>query len=115
MNHERRNREFWDADADDYQAAHGETLAAHPMAWGVWRIPESDLHVLGNTAGLDVLEYGCGGAQWSVALAHVAFGAGGDDRGERHATALQGLEQMLAYFDELLEYRRAHPGEEQDG
>ena len=24
--HEQRNREFWDADADDYQAAHGEQL-----------------------------------------------------------------------------------------
>jgi SAM-dependent methyltransferase len=70
VNHERRNREFWDADADDYQAAHGATLATHPKAWGVWRIPESELGVLGDTAGLDVLEYGCGAAQWSIALAH---------------------------------------------
>jgi cytochrome P450 len=49
---------------------------------------------------------------WSVALAHVAFGAGGDDRSERHATAMAGLEQMLEYFGELLEYRRANPGED---
>ena len=49
---------------------------------------------------------------WSVALAHVAFGAGGDDRGDRHATAMQGLEQMIEYFGELLEYRREHPGED---
>jgi len=69
VNHERRNREFWDADADDYQAAHGATLAAQPKAWGVWRIPESELGVLGDTDGLDVLEYGCGAAQWSIALA----------------------------------------------
>jgi SAM-dependent methyltransferase len=69
VNHERRNREFWDADADDYQAAHGATLATHPTAWGVWRIPESQVGVLGDTAGLDVLEYGCGAAQWSIALA----------------------------------------------
>ncbi len=49
---------------------------------------------------------------WSVALAHVAFGAGGDDRGDRHTTAMEGLEQMLEYFGELLEYRREHPGED---
>jgi cytochrome P450 len=49
---------------------------------------------------------------WSLALAHVAFGAGGEDRSERHATAMQGLEQMIEYFGELLEYRRSNPGED---
>jgi cytochrome P450 len=49
---------------------------------------------------------------WSAALAHVAFGAGGDDRGDRHATAMAGLEQMIEYFGELLDYRRANPGED---
>jgi SAM-dependent methyltransferase len=65
--HERRNREFWDADADDYQAAHRDQLA-HGMVWGVWSIPEAELGVLGDVRGLDVLEYGCGAAHWSVAL-----------------------------------------------
>ena len=69
MSHERRNRTFWDADADDYQAVHGAALTDAPRAWGMWRIPEDDLGVLGDVAGLDVLEYGCGAAQWSVALA----------------------------------------------
>ena len=67
--HERRNRAFWDADADDYQARHGDVLASQPKAWGVWRVPESVVGALGETAGLDVLEYGCGAAQWSIALA----------------------------------------------
>src|SRR4051794_4201737 len=49
---------------------------------------------------------------WSLSLAHVAFGAGGSDREDRHATAMRGLEQMLAYFDELLAHRREHPGED---
>jgi SAM-dependent methyltransferase len=39
------------------------------LAWGVWGIPESTLNVLGDVAGLDVLELGCGAAQWSIALA----------------------------------------------
>jgi SAM-dependent methyltransferase len=67
--HQRRNRAFWDADADAYQSVHGDLLAASPKAWGVWRIPEDELGVLGDTVGLDVLEYGCGAAQWSIALA----------------------------------------------
>jgi SAM-dependent methyltransferase len=67
--HERHNREFWDADADDYQAVHGDDLAARALAWGAWRIPESELGVLGDVDGLDVLELGCGAGQWSIALA----------------------------------------------
>jgi SAM-dependent methyltransferase len=67
--HERHNRAFWDADADDYQAAHGDELDAAPRAWGAWRIPEAELRVLGDLRGRDVLEYGCGAAQWSLALA----------------------------------------------
>jgi SAM-dependent methyltransferase len=35
----------------------------------VWQIPEADLNVLGDVAGLDVLELGCGAAQWSISLA----------------------------------------------
>jgi SAM-dependent methyltransferase len=67
--HERRNRDFWDADADDYQSVHGPVLDERPQAWGAFRIPESSVRVLGDTTGLDVLEYGCGAAQWSIALA----------------------------------------------
>jgi SAM-dependent methyltransferase len=86
--YERRNRAFWDADADDYQAVHGAALGDAPAAWGVWRIPESELQVLGETRGLDVLELGCGGAQWAVALAHGGARVVGLDqsRGQlRHA------------------------------
>ena len=34
----------------------------------MWQIPESELEVLGAVAGKDVLELGCGAAQWSIAL-----------------------------------------------
>jgi SAM-dependent methyltransferase len=67
--HERHNRAFWDADADDYQALHGDDLTTRAQAWGAWRIPESELRVLGEIGGLDVLELGCGAGQWSIALA----------------------------------------------
>src|SRR5262249_37933086 len=69
--YERRNREFWDADADAYQSAHAADLDRAPRAWGVWRIPEADVDALGDVVGRDVLEYGCGAAQWSIALARM--------------------------------------------
>ena len=90
-NHERRNRAFWDADADAYQSVHGDLLAARPKAWGVWRIPEHELGVLGDTGDLDVLEYGCGAAQWSIALARDGARMVGLDQSReqlRHAQAL---------------------------
>jgi SAM-dependent methyltransferase len=62
-----RNREYWDGWADEYQRLHGETLLG--AAWGAWQIPEEELHVLGDVAGNDVLELGCGAARWSIALA----------------------------------------------
>jgi ubiquinone/menaquinone biosynthesis C-methylase UbiE len=67
--HERHNRAFWDRDADDYQELHGAMLHDAPRAWGAWRVPEDDVGALGDVRGLDVLELGCGAAQWAVALA----------------------------------------------
>lgn len=61
-------RSFWNAYSDDYQAEHGATLRDTAMAWGVWRIPESELNVLGEVSHRDVLELGCGAAQWTIAL-----------------------------------------------
>ena len=69
--HARQNRAYWDAEADEYQARHGGQLARSPLAWGVWSIPEAELRVLGDVRGKDVLELGCGGAQWSIALAKL--------------------------------------------
>jgi SAM-dependent methyltransferase len=67
--HDERNRAFWDEYSDTYQADHGPQLAVHGAAWGVWQVPEAELGILGDVAGLDVLELGCGAAQWSIVLA----------------------------------------------
>ncbi len=85
--HEAHNRAFWDADADDYQATHG-CAQRSARGWGAWAIPESELGVLGDVRDRDVLEYGCGAAQWAVALAargaHV-IGLDQSDGQLRHA------------------------------
>jgi SAM-dependent methyltransferase len=78
------NRAAWNADADAYQAESGPQLAASGgMAWGVWQIPETDLNILGEVAGRDILEFGCGAAQWSIALARVGARPVGLDLSDR--------------------------------
>jgi SAM-dependent methyltransferase len=67
--HAELNRRIWDEQSSDYQERHGGQLeASGGAAWGVWQIPEAELKVLGEVKGLDVLELGCGAAQWSIAL-----------------------------------------------
>ncbi|HET7045348.1 MAG TPA: class I SAM-dependent methyltransferase [Gaiellaceae bacterium] len=87
--HARRNREHWDADAADYQRRNAEHIAAGE-AWGVWQIPEAELGILGEVAGKDVLENGCGAAQWGRALARRGARVTGLDLSEaqlEHARA----------------------------
>lgn len=69
--HVRKNQEYWNRTSDDYQRLHGSQLNTKVLGWGVWAIPEDDLHALGGVCGKDILEFGCGAAQWSIFLAKV--------------------------------------------
>ena len=79
----RKNRDYWDQQSDDYEAQHAEQLTREPMAWGCWSAPESQLNVLGNVTGKDVLELGCGAARWGIALAKRGARVVGLDNSER--------------------------------
>jgi SAM-dependent methyltransferase len=79
----RRNRAFWDRISDEYQAKHADFIGRPEPRWGVWQIPESELRVLGDLAGKDVLEFGCGAAQWSILLAQRGARPVGLDNSER--------------------------------
>ena len=82
--HAARNRSMWDDYSDEYQAEHGDELAFRGgLAWGTTRIPESELRVLGDVVGCDILEFGCGAAQWSIALAQLGARPVGLDLSER--------------------------------
>src|SRR5438477_9614086 len=68
--HVQKNRAMWEASSDEYQQRHDAALSGeNAMSWGLWRIPEAELHILGEVAGKDILELGCGAARWSIALA----------------------------------------------
>ena len=82
--HEAQNQTFWDAESDAYQERHGDQLAdSTGLAWGVTQIPEMELRILGDVVGKDILELGCGAAQWSIALAKLGARPVGIDLSER--------------------------------
>jgi SAM-dependent methyltransferase len=86
----RRNREHWDATSDEYQSRHGEFIGRPEPGWGVWQLAEDELQILGDVSGKDVLELGCGAAQWSILLAGRGARPVGLDNSERqleHARA----------------------------
>ncbi|UQA60754.1 class I SAM-dependent methyltransferase [Polyangium aurulentum] len=101
--HVAKNREYWDRISRDYQREHDVQLGKVEPTWGVWAIQERELDILGDVSGKDVLEFGCGGAQWSVALAKRGARMTGIDLSEeqlRHArgiVASEGVEVTLVH------------------
>jgi len=64
------NRRVWDGFAATYAERAPIAWAKLEPEWGVWDVPESDLHVLpGDLRGQDVVELGCGTAYVSAWLA----------------------------------------------
>ncbi len=59
------NRSWWDREAAAYQEEHGAFLGDAVLVWGPEGWTEAELGLLGEVAGRDVLEIGCGGAQGS--------------------------------------------------
>jgi SAM-dependent methyltransferase len=98
----RKNRASWDRISDTYHCeATGDQTGPEALAWGLWRIPESELHVLGDLQDKDVLDLGCGTGRWSLALAQAGARPVGLDISPRqlnHARSLMtraGLEYPL--------------------
>ncbi|GDY31087.1 SAM-dependent methyltransferase [Gandjariella thermophila] len=63
------SRAWWDADADDYQAEHGDFLGEADFVWCPEGLREADIRLLGEVRGADVLEVGCGSASCARWLA----------------------------------------------
>ncbi|MDQ1742364.1 MAG: hypothetical protein QOE23_703 [Pseudonocardiales bacterium] len=68
----RANRRWWDADADDYHAEHGDFLGRADFVWGPEGLREEQARLLGpagSLAGRQILEVGAGSAMCSRWLA----------------------------------------------
>ena len=68
--HAIRNRAVWTkANAAYTDAKATEAWAQEEITWGMFSVPEAEVGVLGDVAGLDVVELGCGTAYFSAWLA----------------------------------------------
>jgi SAM-dependent methyltransferase len=69
---EQRNREVWTkANAEYTDGRAPERWGKGEPTWGVFGIPEAELRVLGDVAGKDVVELGCGTAYFAAWLAKL--------------------------------------------
>ncbi|MDP9226739.1 MAG: class I SAM-dependent methyltransferase [Actinomycetota bacterium] len=89
-----RNQAGWTRSAPDYVEQGRKSWAGEPT-WGIWSVPEDDLHLLPEVQGLDVLELGCGTGYVSSWLA----------RREAHPVGLDPtwaqIESALSFQDEF--------------
>ena len=86
--HVRRNRAYWDAYAPKWVASAERNWAAGEITWGRFGVPEAQLGVLPEVAGMDVIELGCGTAYISAWLARRgARPVGIDNSAEQLRTA----------------------------
>jgi SAM-dependent methyltransferase len=64
------NREAWtQANRDHTDARAHQAWSKAEMDWGVWGVPESEVGVLPDVSGMDVVELGCGTAYFGAWLA----------------------------------------------
>ena len=67
--HVRLNRAAWDDKSSEYADSGRRSWAKREPSWGIWSVPDSELMVLPDVRGADVIELGCGTAYFSSWLA----------------------------------------------
>ena len=100
--HARHNREAWTGWAPEYaEWAPGAWM--REFSWGVWRVPESELHALPDVAGKDVIELGCGTAYISAGLARLGARPVGVDITPAQLETARAMQEQFGLEFPLLE------------
>jgi len=93
--HVARNRAHWDALARQFVEAGERAWAKEEPAWGIWQVPESELHLLPEPlAGKDAIELGCGTAYVSAWLARRGARVVGIDNSETQLATARRLQRQ---------------------
>jgi SAM-dependent methyltransferase len=97
-----KNRALWDAQADAWVSAGERSWAGEPT-WGVWAIPESELHLLpADMTGMRSIELGCGTGYVSSWMIRRGAAVVGIDNSERQLTTARRLAKEHGVELELL-------------
>lgn len=92
------NRTAWTGFAAEYVASGRRNWSEEPT-WGIWGIPETEVGMLPDVAGMDVIELGCGTAYVSAWLARRgARPVGLDPTPAQLATARRFQEEFDLHF-----------------
>jgi SAM-dependent methyltransferase len=92
--HVRANREAWDRYAQEYVEPGRRSWSTTEASWGIWSIPESDVHLLpDDVTGQDVVELGCGTGYVSAWLAKRGARPVGIDNSPAQLETARGFQQ----------------------
>jgi SAM-dependent methyltransferase len=105
------NRELWTRSNAEYTGEQARRLwAAEEIAWGMWGVRESDVRVLPELAGKDVIELGCGTAYISAWLARRGARPVGVDVTPAQLETARGLQAEFGLEFPLVEADAAESG-----
>jgi SAM-dependent methyltransferase len=106
-----RNRRVWDGYAAEYVEAGERNWALDEPSWGIWGVPEAELHLLpDNLAGRDAIELGCGTAYVGAWLARRGARVTGIDNSPAQLeTARRLQDQHDLHFPLLLGFAEQVP------
>jgi SAM-dependent methyltransferase len=100
----RRNVVHWTQVNAEYTSEHGRRAwGQDEITWGMFGVPETELRVLGNVEGLDVVELGCGTAYFSAWLARRGARPVGIDPTPAQLETACALQREFGLEFELLE------------
>jgi SAM-dependent methyltransferase len=99
-----QNVEVWTkANAEHTDPSAERAWAQEEITWGIWRTPESELNVLGDVAGLDIVELGCGTAYFSSWLARCGARVVGIDPTPAQLETARRMQRETGIEFELIE------------
>ena len=90
--HVLRNRLSWDADADNWVERGRRSWSSEEITWGIWGVTESELGLLPDVEGIDVIELGCGTGYVSAWLARRGARVVGLDNSSRQLATARGFQ-----------------------
>jgi SAM-dependent methyltransferase len=98
------NVRIWTKSNAEYTDAAAEAAwAEEEKTWGVWGIAESEVGVLGDVAGLDVVELGCGTAFLSAWLARAGARVVGVDPTPAQLETARRMQEKTGLVFDLVE------------
>ena len=91
--HAARTREQWNNDAPDWVASGRAAWERRSPNWGMWNVPEDDVHILPDVRGLDVIDLGCGTGYWCAWFARLGASPVGLDVSEAQLETARTLQR----------------------